>query len=504
MLSDRLIFSCGDINDKMKKGEKMSRSNKKENRDALKPVNTQKKMSKAEIAAREEEAKRAMKAARAESEAKAKAVKQAAKDAKVARAARKKAKETEEELSNRSLHVDRQVHRIGLLISITMGVAALVLLGTAIYMVSLANADLTSGSVNHVTLSRINQVVASVLLLMVTGLTALLFFRLYLKKSPFTRSNITIVRVVAVMLMLLSVLPVAVQWVVGLFLNIDVGWNVNLIYIFIGVVFYCISYIFEQGDIMKKQDEEKMDLQKNILLHYAEVSENKSGQVSQHVQRMAEYCRVLAKHMGMTEHEVEVISTASIMHDIGKIMIPPEILMKDASLSDEEYAIMKTHVVAGSELLLEGKGEVMEEASRISLDHHENWDGSGYLGKKGNEIDIGAQLVAVANLFDSLVSARSYKKGWELNKVYSTIIDENGKKFGPEVVSAFMKAYKEMMEIYNTYNKTISYDWEPPANIVESYDAILGEFSPRRKPVEEVVDEDAYKNNVELDLRRLI
>ncbi|MBQ5544368.1 MAG: hypothetical protein IIU00_01700, partial [Clostridia bacterium] len=76
--------------------------------------------------------------------------------------------------------------------------------------------------------------------------------------------------------------------------------------------------------------------------------------------------------------------------------------------------------------------------------------------------------------------------------------------FGPEVVSAFIKAYKEMMDIYNTYNKTISYDWKPPEDIVASYDAILGEFSPRRKPVEEKIDEEAYKNNVELDLRRLI
>ena len=463
-----------------------------------------KKTQKSQKHAREEVSMQAMKAAREESKAKARAAKQAEKDANAARKARKKAKETEEQLSNRSIRVNRQIHRIGLLISIAMSIAALVLLGTTVYMISQANHDFISGNVTNTSLSRINQVVASVLLLLVTALTALIFFRLYLKKSPFTRSNISIVRIVAVLLMLLSVMPVTAQWVVGLFYNIKVGWNINLIYVFIGVVFYCISYIFEQGDIMKKQDDEKLNLQKEIMLQYAEVSENKSGQVSQHVQRMSEYCRVLAKHMGMTEHEVDVISTASIMHDIGKIMIPPEILMKDASLSDEEYAIMKTHVVAGSEMLLEGKGEVMDEARRISLDHHENWDGTGYLGKKGNEIDIGAQLVAIANLFDSLVSARSYKKGWELNKVYSNIIDENGKKFGPEVVSAFIKAYKEMMDIYNTYNKTISYDWKPPEDIVASYDAILGEFSPRRKPVEEKIDEEAYKNNVELDLRRLI
>lgn len=412
--------------------------------------------------------------------------------------------EREIKLSERSSHVERQVHRIGLAISIVMAVAAVAFLGMAIFKVSSANSDFLSGTVTHSTLSSINQIVASVLLMIVTGLTALMFFRLYQKKSPFNRSNIFIMRVIAVTLMLLSVLPMAVQWLVGLFINKNVELKVNLIYIFIGVVFYCMSYIVEQGELMKKQSDDMLALQKSIILQYAEVNENKSGQTSEHVLRMEEYCRVLAKNMGMTDHEAETLGIASIMHDIGKLMIPPEILEKDSSLSDEEFAIMKTHVVAGAEMLLEGKGEVMEEASRISMDHHEHWDGSGYLGKKGDEIDVGAQLVAVANMFDSLVSARSYKKGWEMDKVYSTIIDESGKKLSPAAVNAFKRSYKQMMAIYNDHSKTISYDWKPPEYIIKAYDEILGEFSPRRKPEEVKVDEEAYKHNVELDLRRLI
>lgn len=474
----------------------------KENKKSQKKSRDAKKADRAAKAAKEEQTAQTIKKARAEMAAKVAAVAEADKATKAAREARRK--ESEEELSNRSSHVNKQIHRIGLLISIIMGIATVVLLGMVVYMVMQANRDFVSGAVTNMTLTRINQIVASVLLLLVTALTALLFFRVYQRKSPFTRSNISIMRIVGILLMLLSVLPIAVQWGVGLFLNVKVGWNINLIYIFIGVVFYCVSYIFEQGDIMKKQSDDVIETQKDIILHYAEVSENKSGQVSEHVKRMSEYCRVLAQNLGMSDHEVEVLSTASIMHDIGKIMIPPEILLKDASLSDEEFAIMKTHVVAGAELLLEGKGEIMEKAGMISLDHHEEWDGSGYLGKKGHEIYIGAQIVAIANMFDSLVSARSYRKGWEMNKVYSTITDESGKKFDPEVVDSFAMSYRKMMEIYNNYNKTISYDYEPPEDIIQLYDQILGEFSPRRKPVEEKVDEEAYKNNVELDLRRLI
>ena len=134
-----------------------------------------KKTQKAQNHAREEVSMQAMKAAREESKAKARAAKQAEKDANAARKARKKAKETEEQLSNRSIRVNRQIHRIGLLISIAMSIAALVLLGTTVYMISQANHDFISGNVTNTSLSRINQVVASVLLLLVTALTVLIF-----------------------------------------------------------------------------------------------------------------------------------------------------------------------------------------------------------------------------------------------------------------------------------------------------------------------------------------
>lgn len=412
----------------------------------------------------------------------------------------------EMQLSARYSRVKRQLHRIGLMISLVMLIATLTLLGISIYDVYLANQDFVNGTVTYITLNKINTIVASVLMMMVTALTTLIFFRLYRDKSPFTRGNVFAIRVVAVMLMLLSFLPVTVQAIVGLFLNIEVGLSTNFMYVFIGVVFYSMSYILEQGDIIKQQGDGMIGIQEQIIFQYAEVSETKSGQTSQHVRRMSEYVRVLAENLGMSDADVEVFRLAAIMHDIGKIMIPVEILNKDSSLNDEEFAIMRTHVVAGEELLHEATGEIMQVARHMALDHHEHWDGSGYLGKKGAEINRGAQMIAIADMFDSMISARSYKKGWEMNKIYSTITDESGKRFDPVVVEAFTKSYKEMNEIYNRYNKCVTSDYELDESIVKKYELILGEYSPKLKRAQEEAEEkkeNAYQN-VELDLRRLI
>lgn len=416
----------------------------------------------------------------------------------------KKADNHVAQLSARFSRVNKQLHTIGLVISIMMIIATLVFLCTALYMIYVVNNDLSDGMVDNVTLDRINQIVASILLMIITALTTMVFFRLYRGDSSFSRSNISAIRMVAILLVLLSFLPITIQVIMGFFLNIRVGLSINVVYVFIGVVFYSLSYIMEQAELMKQKSEEMISIQESIIMVYAEASENKSGQASQHVKRMSEYSRILAENMDMSEEEVETIRLAAIMHDIGKILIPAEILKRESSLNDEEFAIMKTHVVAGEELLSQANGEIMEAARGMALDHHEYWDGTGYFGKEGAEIDQGARIITLADMFDSLVSARSYKKGWEMNRVYSTITDESGKKLDPAVVDAFATGYKEMMEVYDNYNITGSGEYEPPKKIIEEYDQILGEYSPRLHTEEQDADNSYQNQSVELDLRRLI
>ena len=410
------------------------------------------------------------------------------------------------ELDIRSTKVNRQLHIIGLIISIMMFVVTLVLLIIAITKVYSINRDFTSGNVSYTTANNINQVVASLLLLLVTSMTGLIFFRLYQAKPPFSKGNIRIIRFVAILLILLSVLPMLFQLGFAGFFNIDINKiSINYMYIFIGMIFYCISYIFEHGDIVQRQVAQTVDVQENMILTMAEAAEAKSGNVGQHIKRVSEYSKVIAKNMGMTDEEAETMRLASMLHDIGNILIPSEILEKESSLNDEEFAIMKTHVVAGEQLLENAEGDVMEMARQIALDHHEHWNGAGYMGKVGKEISLPGRIVAVADAFDMMISARGYKSGWDTNKVYHGICDESGKKFDPEVIKVFIICYKELLEIFKKYNKTVSKDAPLSEEIMANYDKILGEYNTRNKQKEEeTVSVSKSYQDVELDLRRLI
>ena len=418
-----------------------------------------------------------------------------------------KGSENSQELDRRSTTVNKRLHTIGLIISIMMFVATIVLLIITITKVYAINIDFTSGNVSYTTANSVNQVVASLLLLLVTSMTGLIFFRLYQAKPPFSKGNIRIIRSVAVLLIMLSVLPMLFQLGIAGFFNIPISKiSINYMYIFIGLIFYCISYVFEHGDIMQRQIAQAVTVQENMILTMAEAAEAKSGNVGQHIKRVSEYTRILAKNMGMSDDEVETIRLASMLHDIGNILIPSEILEKESSLNDEEFAIMKTHVVAGEQLLQNAEGSVMEMARQIALDHHEHWDGAGYMGKVGKEICLPGRIVAVSDAFDMLISARGYKSGWDTNKVYHSICDDSGKKFDPEVVKVFIVCYKELLEVFKKYNKMVSKDTPLSDEIAAEYDKILGEYSPRnnQKNEEETVAVSKSYQDVELDLRRLI
>ena len=417
-----------------------------------------------------------------------------------------KGSDNKAELDIRSTKVNRQLHIIGLIISIMMFVVTLVLLIIAITKVYSINRDFTSGNVSYTTANNINQVLASLLLLLVTSMTGLIFFRLYQAKPPFSKGNIRIIRFVAILLILLSVLPMLFQLGFTGFFNIDINKiSINYMYIFISMIFYCISYIFEHGDIVQRQVAQTVDVQENMILTMAEAAEAKSGNVGQHIKRVSEYSKVIARHMGMTDEEAETMRLASMLHDIGNILIPSEILEKESSLNDEEFAIMKTHVVAGEQLLENAEGDVMEMARQIALDHHEHWNGAGYMGKVGKEISLPGRIVAVADAFDMMISARGYKSGWDTNKVYHGICDESGKKFDPEVIKVFIICYKELLEIFKKYNKTVSKDAPLSEEIMANYDKILGEYNTRNKQKEEeTVSVSKSYQDVELDLRRLI
>lgn len=168
-----------------------------------------------------------------------------------------------------------------------------------------------------------------------------------------------------------------------------------------------------------------------------------------HLEHISTICEILAKELGFSEGEVENIKNASLLHDIGKVAIPDHILLKPGKLTPQEYEIMKQHTKYSEKILAGAKSKILETAYKMSVSHHEKWDGSGYPnGLKGEEIPLEARILAVADVFDALCMKRVYKKAWPLDKAYEYIISKAGSDFDPKVVEVFNKVFTQISKLY--------------------------------------------------------
>lgn len=213
------------------------------------------------------------------------------------------------------------------------------------------------------------------------------------------------------------------------------------------VSYFIVSRNSTMMDNVIDHAEEVKTNQKELIYAFAELSESKSKSTGEHIKRVAEYMKVLGKASGFDDDYVDMLSTAAMMHDIGKLMISEEILNKPSRLTDEEFAIMKSHVLYGDALLSKCPGQILQIARTIAKEHHEKWDGSGYLHMKGEEIAYISRLMAVCDVFDALTSARYYKKGWSMEEAYTEIVNQSGKHFDPKVVLLFQAHFKEFKQI---------------------------------------------------------
>ena len=152
----------------------------------------------------------------------------------------------------------------------------------------------------------------------------------------------------------------------------------------------------------------------------------------------------------MSDEDSWKVSQASKMHDVGKIVVPLEILEKPGKLTAEEFDVVKKHTDHGKKMLENSPGELMQLGAVIAYQHHERWNGTGYHGMKGEEIHPAARCVALADVFDALVSKRPYKAAWPLDKVKEEIVSQRGWQFAPEVVDVFMKEFDEFKKISET------------------------------------------------------
>lgn len=191
------------------------------------------------------------------------------------------------------------------------------------------------------------------------------------------------------------------------------------------------------------------EAQMETLHRLAAASEFRDDDTGQHTQRVGEIASRLAERLGYSADQAHLMRQAAPLHDVGKIGIPDQILLKPDKLTDEEFAIMKTHTVIGAKLLSDGHSELVRLAERIAISHHERWDGRGYPRRLYKEdIPLEGRILAVVDVFDALTHARPYKDPWPIAEALGEIKKNAGTQFDPYVVDEFMMLpHKELIDI---------------------------------------------------------
>ncbi len=186
----------------------------------------------------------------------------------------------------------------------------------------------------------------------------------------------------------------------------------------------------------------------------SKTAEYKDPETGSHIARVAHYSRMMAREYGLSLEEQELVFYASPLHDIGKVGIEDDILLKPGKLTPDEFETMKTHSDIGYEILRSSENPFLQAGAQIARSHHEKYDGSGYpAGLKGDEIPIFGRITAIADVFDALTSERPYKKSWSFEQAMEYITSQSGKHFDPDLVSIFVKNLDTVQDIFHSFTE---------------------------------------------------
>lgn len=223
-----------------------------------------------------------------------------------------------------------------------------------------------------------------------------------------------------------------------------------------------------ENELQKRLDQVH-SIQLAAMVSLAKLAETRDPETGQHLERMSHFSRALALELSqlreyklyITEDYVQDIFLSSPLHDIGKVGIRDEILLKPGKLTPQEFDDMKRHSVIGGDALSAADERLKDQSfltlgKEIAYHHHEKWDGSGYpYGLKREEIPLSARIVAIADVYDALTSKRVYKEAMPHDKAKKIIEEGTGSHFDPNLVTAFLKKEKEFLEIRNMYSDLV-------------------------------------------------
>jgi response regulator RpfG family c-di-GMP phosphodiesterase len=218
--------------------------------------------------------------------------------------------------------------------------------------------------------------------------------------------------------------------------------------------------ILANQDLIKEKNleltalnDEIEDTMKETVFTMGVVEEQRSKETRDHTRRVAEYCHHLASILELPVNDIELITAASPLHDIGKLGIPDSILLKEGALTDDEFEVMKNHPGIGYAMLVHSRRDILQAAAVIAYQHHEKWDGTGYpRGLKGEDIHIYGRIISLADVFDSLSFDRVYRNSWKNEDIIDFIRKERGKHFQPDLVDFFLRDIDIFFAIRERYS----------------------------------------------------
>lgn len=206
--------------------------------------------------------------------------------------------------------------------------------------------------------------------------------------------------------------------------------------------------------------------ERETVLKLARAAEYRDPETGAHLLRMAHYSQLIARELGWSQADQDLILDAAPMHDIGKVGTPDQILLKPGRLDDEEMTIMREHAAIGFEILDGSTSPFLQMAAVIALTHHEKFDGTGYPRRLvGETIPLVGRIVAVADVFDALTSERPYKKAWDVSRAVDFLKENSGSHFDPSCIQAFLDHLDEALVI--------------KARFQDQHGAVTGAASPK-------------------------
>ena len=198
---------------------------------------------------------------------------------------------------------------------------------------------------------------------------------------------------------------------------------------------------------VQERTQELEAAQIEIIERLARAAEFRDDNTGQHTERVGQMAALLAQEIGLADGQVALIRRAAPLHDVGKIGIPDSVLLKLGKLTDEEFALVKTHTTIGARILSGSHFSLLRLAEEIAFSHHERWDGSGYEGIVGDAIPLAGRIVAIADVFDALTQKRPYKAAWPIGDAVSEIERQRSRQFDPTIVDAFLRVIERTPQI---------------------------------------------------------